>query len=165
VSARRSCPCNAGWREEQILAHLPQVKLLAYRFHKQCPQVDLEDLVSEGTIGLIQGIDRFDPAMGLKVKTLAEHRIHGAFLDYLRRLDPLPRAVRQFQKKRDALIDQFGALREAVSASQLAAALGLSQEKYTELCRAVIAAEVVSLDVPESNLRNRYFRCDPARSW
>lgn len=155
MSARRSCSCNPVWREEQIFAHLPQVKLLAYRFHKRCPQVDLEDLVSEGTIGLIQAIDRFDPAKGLKVKTLAEHRIRGAFLDYLRRLDPLPRSVRQFQKKRDALIDQCWVQREAASASQLAAALGLSQEKYTELCRTVIAAEVVSLDAPESNLRNR----------
>ena len=155
MSAHRSCSCNAKWREEQILAHLSQVKLLAHRFHKRCPRVDLEDLVSEGTIGLIQAIDRFDPSMGLKIKTLAEHRIRGAFLDYLRRLDPLPRRLRQFQKARDAMVNQFLARNAAPSANDLAAALGLSQKKYAALSRAVIAAEVISLDALASNGRNR----------
>jgi RNA polymerase sigma factor FliA len=155
MTARRLCSCNAKWREEQILAHLPQVKLLAYRFHKRCPQVDLEDLVSEGTIGLIQAIDRFDPAMGLKVKTLAEHRIRGTFLDYLRRLDPLPRRLRQFQKARDAMANQFQARNAEPSADDLAAALGLSHKKYAALSRAVIAAEVISLEALASNARDR----------
>jgi RNA polymerase sigma factor for flagellar operon FliA len=71
-------------REELILSHMPQVKLLAQRLHRRCPQVELDDLISAGTIGLIQAVDRFDPARNLKLKTLAEHRISGALLDYLR---------------------------------------------------------------------------------
>jgi RNA polymerase sigma factor FliA len=89
-------------REELILSHMPQVKLLAQRLHRCCPHVELEDLISAGTIGLIQAVDRFDPARNLKLKTLAEHRISGALLDYLRHIDPLPRDVRRFQKQRDA---------------------------------------------------------------
>jgi RNA polymerase sigma factor (sigma-70 family) len=94
-------------REELILSHMPQVRLLARRLHRRCPQVELDDLISTGTIGLIRAIDRFDPNRNLKLKTLAEHRIRGAMLDYLRHIDPLPRSVRRFQKQRDLLIAQF----------------------------------------------------------
>ena len=87
-------------RDAMILAHLSQVELLARRLHRRCPQVELDDLIQAGTIGLIQAIDKFDPSRNLKVKTLAEHRIRGAMLDYLRQIDPLPRSVRQFQKRR-----------------------------------------------------------------
>ena len=88
-------------REELILSHMPQVKLIAHRLHRRCPQVEFDDLMSVGTIGLIQAVDRFDPDRHLKLKTLAEHRIRGALLDYLRHIDPLPRSVRRFQKQRD----------------------------------------------------------------
>jgi RNA polymerase sigma factor (sigma-70 family) len=64
-------------REELILSHIPQVKLLARRLHRRCPQVELDDLISAGTIGLIQAVDRFDTKRNLKLKTLAEHRIRG----------------------------------------------------------------------------------------
>jgi RNA polymerase sigma factor (sigma-70 family) len=87
-----------------IIDHLPQVELLARRVHRRCPQVELDDLISAGTVGLIRAVDRFDPTRNLKLKTLAEHRIQGALLDYLRQLDPLPRAVREFQKRRDAVL-------------------------------------------------------------
>jgi RNA polymerase sigma factor FliA len=75
-------------REKLILSHTPQVQLVARRLHRRCPQVELEDLISAGTIGLIQAVDRFNPSRHLKLKTLAEHRINGAFLDYLRHIDP-----------------------------------------------------------------------------
>jgi RNA polymerase sigma factor (sigma-70 family) len=87
---------EASEREHLILAHLPQVRLNATRMHRRCPlQVDLDDLVSVGTLGLIQAVDRFRPERGCLPKTLAEHRIRGAILDYLRKLDPCldPRVV------------------------------------------------------------------------
>ena len=45
-------------RDELILSHMPQVELLARRLHGRCPQVELDDLISAGTIGLIQAVDR-----------------------------------------------------------------------------------------------------------
>ena len=107
-------------REELILSHMPQVKLLAHRLHRRCPQVEFDDLISVGTIGLIQAVDRFDPDRHLKLKTLAEHRIRGALLDYLRRIDPLPRSVRRFQKQRDAVVNEFSVLEKypAIRASR-----------------------------------------------
>ncbi len=133
----------ATFREEQILAHLPQVRLLARRLHRRCPQVELDDLVSVGTIGLIKAVDHFDPSQNFKLKTYAEHRISGALLDYLRQLDPLPRAVRQFQKRRDALIQASPETRDQ---SELARALDVSEEKYVKFSRMITASQTCSLD-------------------
>jgi RNA polymerase sigma factor for flagellar operon FliA len=127
-------------REELILSHMPQVKLLAKRLHRRCPQVELDDLISTGTIGLIQAVDRFDTKRNLKLKTLAEHRIRGAMLDYLRHIDPLPRSVRRFQKQRDVLIANLLAAGEVASPTRIAQELGVSAQKYVTLSRIVAAA-------------------------
>ena len=58
-------------RERLILEHLPQVRLIARRIHERLPEsVNLEDLISTGTIGLIAAIDRFDPRHNLKLRQL-----------------------------------------------------------------------------------------------
>ena len=132
-------------REALILDHMPQVELLARRLHRRCPQVEIDDLVSAGTVGLIQAVDRFDPARNLKLKTLAEHRISGAMLDYLRHIDPLPRSVRRFQKQRDAVIAELSAAGEFPSHTRIAAALGVSSQKYATLSGMIVAAEPISL--------------------
>ena len=72
-------------REMLIIEHLPQVRLLARRIHERLPgHVSLDDLISNGTIGLISAIDNFDPNQKVKLKTYAEYRIRGAILDGLR---------------------------------------------------------------------------------
>ena len=130
-------------REALILSHLPQVELLARRQHRRWPQIELDDLISAGTVGLIQAVDRFDPARNLKLKTFAEHRIHGALLDYLRQLDPLPRTLRAFQKKRDAALES---LSEAPTCEQAAQLLGLSTIKYVRLCLILTASETIPIE-------------------
>lgn len=124
---------TSQWREETILAHLPQVELLARRLHRRCPQVELDDLISEGTIGLIKAVDRFDPSRELKVRTYAEHRIRGALLDYLRRIDPLPRNLRQFKKKRDEILGRIGHGIHIDSEVFIAHSLGLPLSRYRKL--------------------------------
>jgi len=132
-----------------ILDHLPQVELLARRLHRRCPQVELDDLISAGTVGLIRAVDRFDPSRNLKLKTLAEHRIQGALLDYLRHLDPLPRAARQFQKRRDAILANY-AQAEIPTQGQLAEMLGLPERKFAQLSRMVTASETIRFnDMPD----------------
>ncbi len=74
-------------REQMILEHLPQVRLIARRIHERLPEsVSLDDLVSTGVVGLISAIDRFDPTHKVKLKTYAEYKIRGAILDSLRGL-------------------------------------------------------------------------------
>lgn len=120
-------PTSKADREQLILSHLPQVELLARRLSRRCPQVELEDLIGVGAIGLIQAIDRFDPSRNL-MSTFAERRINGAMLDYLRRIDPLPRAARHFQEQRDAVLREYPANDQTPSISELPQRLGISVE-------------------------------------
>jgi len=92
-------------RERLILEHLPQVRLIARRIQERLPgNVSLEDLVSNGVIGLIAAIDNFDPCHNVKLKTYAEYKIRGAILDGLRGLDWAPRQKRRQAKRIEAAI-------------------------------------------------------------
>ena len=95
-------------------------------------------------------MDRYDPLRNCQLKTLAEHRVRGALFDYLRQLDPLPRAVRQFQKRRDAIIANASTQADAPTQGQLAHMLGLSERKFIQLSRTVAASKTIRFDMPES---------------
>lgn len=119
-------------REQLILEHLPQVRLIARRIHERLPaSVNLEDLVSTGVVGLISAIDRFDPGQNVKLKTYAEYKIRGAILDSLRNLDWAPR----HQRKRSKLIESAVAsleqsLKRSPTEEEIAAELSLSLAEY-----------------------------------
>lgn len=82
-------------QEELIRQYAPLVKRVAYRLiNRVPPSVDLDDLMSVGTIGLIHAIDNFDAAKGTKFEAYAEFRIKGAMLDELRSYDFMSRAAR-----------------------------------------------------------------------
>lgn len=82
-------------RQQLIVDHLPQVEHIARRIFSKVPaNVALEDLIGAGTIGLIDAVEKYDPARGIKFKTFSEHRIRGAMLDSLRDLDWAPRSLR-----------------------------------------------------------------------
>lgn len=132
-------------RESMILLHMPQVELLARRVQQRCPALELDDLISAGVIGLINAVDRFDQARGLKLKTFAEHRIRGALLDYLRQIDPVPRRIRRFQKQRDQMIAALAQQGQPADAAAIAQALGLSPKRYAEYSAALRASQTVSL--------------------
>lgn len=128
-------------RDSLILKYLYQVKLLARKLHSRCPQVELDDLISVGTIGLIEAIDRFDGTRQIKLNTYTEHRIRGAMLDHLRRIDPLSRNIRTFQKRRDAVLAAFATRGETTTQADVARILGVTERKYVELSLAITAAE------------------------
>jgi len=139
----------ASYREQAILNHMPQVKMIASRLRRRCPpEVLLEDLVSAGVVGLLQACQKFDPRRQVKLGTLAEHRIRGAMLDYLRQLDPLPRALRQFQKKRETALANVAGSETRFSAEDVAATMGLPLNKYRRQLRESQAEDMISLDAP-----------------
>ena len=121
-------------REQLILEHLPQVKLIARRIHERLPvSVSLDDLISTGVLGLIAAIDRYDASHDVKLKTYAEYKIRGAILDSLRGLDWAPRQ----QRKRSKLIESaISALEQEYQRSpteeEIAAYLGLSVAEYQD---------------------------------
>src|SRR3954462_15810081 len=92
-------------REELILEHLPQVRLIARRIQERLPEnISLEDLVSTGVLGLISAIDNFEASHNVKLKTYADYKIRGAILDSLRGLDWAPRQKRRKAKQIEAAI-------------------------------------------------------------
>jgi RNA polymerase sigma factor FliA len=129
-----------------ILDYLPQLELLARRLHRRCPQVELDDLIQAGTIGLIQAVDRYDESRGCRLKTIAEHRIRGALLDYLRQINPLPRNIRRFQKRRDAAIAELVSAGACPSVDEIAAVVGVPVKKYLRLSISVLAADALSIE-------------------
>src|SRR3981081_4774364 len=119
-------------RERLILEHLPQVRLIARRIHERLPEsVNLEDLVSTGTLGLIAAIDRFDPRHNVKLKTYAEYKIRGAILDSLRGLDWAPRQQRKRSKMIEAAISAAEQrLHRAPLEEEIATGLHLTLDQY-----------------------------------
>lgn len=127
-------PLCAEVREQLILEHLPQVKLIARRIHERLPvSVSLDDLISTGVLGLISAIDRYDPSHDVKLKTYAEYKIRGAILDSLRGLDWAPRQQRRRAKMIEsaiAVLEQK--LQRTPSEEEIAKELDLAVADYQD---------------------------------
>ena len=83
-------------RDALLERHLPLVHHVARQIMRTLSvQVDLDDLVSAGSMGLINAVTSFDPSRGLAFSTYAAPRIRGAILDDLRRSDHVPRSIRR----------------------------------------------------------------------
>lgn len=90
-------------REQLILEYVGLVKIVAGRLSMYLGNnVEYDDLVGYGTFGLIDAIDKFDNDKGVKFETYASLRIRGAILDQIRKMDWIPRTLRQKQKRLDA---------------------------------------------------------------
>jgi RNA polymerase sigma factor for flagellar operon FliA len=91
---------TAAQREALIAETLPLIKHIAHRVAARLPSnIELQDLINAGVLGLLDAIDKFEPERNVKFKTYAEVRIRGAILDSLRNLDWAPRSLRK--KSRD----------------------------------------------------------------
>jgi RNA polymerase sigma factor for flagellar operon FliA len=123
---------DAGVREQLILQYAPLVKYVMGRLAISLPAIlDYEDILSFGTIGLIEAVERFDPSKGVKFETYAISRIRGAIIDALRSLDRLPRSVRQKSKEADqAIIALTHDLGRDPTDDEVAELLGVSPEAY-----------------------------------
>lgn len=95
-------------REQLILEYAPLVKLVAGRLSMYLGyNVEYDDLVSYGIFGLIDAIDKFDSMKEVKFETYASLRIRGSILDQIRKMDWIPRTIRQKQKKIDAAMKEI----------------------------------------------------------
>lgn len=135
-------------REKIILEYAPLVKLVAGRLSMYLGyNVEYEDLVSYGIFGLIDAIDKFDNMKEVKFETYASLRIRGAILDQIRKMDWIPRTIRQKQKKIEAIMKEIELLkgREATD-EEIAAKLGITGEEYLEWQSQMKITNVVSLN-------------------
>jgi RNA polymerase sigma factor for flagellar operon FliA len=156
-------------RELVILEHLPQVLLIARRIHERLPEhVNLDDMTSAGTIGLIAAIDHFDPGRNVTLKTYAEHRIRGAILDSLRSLDWAPRQLRRRSKQVEAAIAAVEQrLHRTPTQDEVASQMEVSIEEYHECLADIRRLNLASLDAPApDDSRNlSEFISDDQESW
>jgi len=135
-------------RERLILEHMPQVRLIARRIQERLPKnINLEDLVSTGVIGLISAIDHFDPRHNVKLRTYAEYKIRGAILDSLRGLDWAPRQKRRKTKQIEAaIVSAEQQLQRAPGEDEIARQLGIPLEEYHEWLVEICGLNVASLE-------------------
>jgi len=156
-------------RERLILEHLPQVRLVARRIHQRLPDsVNLDDLISAGSIGLIAAIDRFDSGHNVKLKTYAEYKIRGAILDSLRTLDWAPRKQRLRSKRVDAAISVVEQrLHRAPTEDEVAHQLELSLEEYHQWLVDIRGVNLGSLEAAtlDDNLNLLKYIADDQERW
>lgn len=140
-------------REKLILEYAPLVKVVAGRLSMYLGyNVEYEDLVSYGIFGLIDAIDKFDTLKEVKFETYASLRIRGSILDQIRKMDWIPRTVRQRQRKMDEAIKTIE-MRTGKNATdeELAKELGLSGEELCTWQSQMKVTNVVSLNEFEEN--------------
>jgi len=144
-------------KEKLILKFLPFTRSIAERMSMRLPaNVDADDLINAGIIGLIDAIEKFDPSKEIKFKTYAEFRIRGAILDELRSLDWLPRSLRQ---KTSQVEETYYKLEQELgrpaSDQEMAEALELSIEEFYEILSQSRGAILFSLDDLGDNPDNK----------
>ena len=157
-------------REKIILEYAPLVKMVAGRLSMYLGyNVEYEDLVSYGIFGLIDAIDKFDAMKDVKFETYASLRIRGAILDQIRKMDWIPRTIRQKQKRIDAAIKEIEAkYGRSATDEEIAASLGITNDEYVDWQSQMKVTNVVSLnefleqgsEIPNDNSYNRNAQFD-----
>jgi RNA polymerase sigma factor for flagellar operon FliA len=135
-------------RERLILHYAPLVKYVAGRVGATLPPtVEASDLVSYGMFGLIDAVEKFDPARAVKFESYAITRIRGAILDGLRSSDWMPRSLRHKAKDiQNAYSSLQSRLHRTPTEPEVAAELGLSEPQLHAIIRELSFANVVALD-------------------
>lgn len=131
----KSNPNNGKLREQLILKYVHLVRYVVSRLPITLPiSIASEDLISYGTMGLMEAVERFDPDRGLKFETYAVTRIRGAIIDQLRFQDWIPRGVRKRSKE---LVETMHRMEEklgrAPNDDELAAEIGVSKQKLQNM--------------------------------
>lgn len=139
---------KADIREKLIIEYAPLVKVVAGRLSMYLGyNVEYEDLVSYGIFGLIDAIDKFDYNKNVKFETYASLRIRGAILDQIRKMDWIPRSLRQKQKLMDAAYSKLEAeYGRAATDEELAKELDIDVDELLNWQGQAKATGVVSLD-------------------
>ncbi len=145
--AYQKCP-SAELREKLITEYAPLVKVVAGRLSMYLGyNVEYEDLVSYGIFGLIDAIDKFDPGKDVKFETYASLRIRGSILDQIRKMDWIPRTVRQKQRRLEDAVKAIEARtgRNATD-EELAEELGVTGTELLEWQSQLKMTNIISLN-------------------
>ena len=139
---------NPSIREQLIIEYSGLVKIVAGRLGMYLGYtVEYDDLVGYGIFGLIDAIDKFELTKGVKFETYASLRIRGSILDQIRKMDWIPRTLRQKQKKLEtAMKDLETKYGRSATNQELSEELGISTSELEDLVNQTQIANLVSLD-------------------
>ena len=144
---------DSGSRDVLVQSFTQKVKIIAWRLKAKLPEhVEVNDLYSAGSLGLLESLGKFDPGVGVKLETYVENRIRGAMLDELRRQDWLSRGMRHNIR----LIEQAKTTCEqnngqSPSEEDLQKATGLNAKEVEQALDALEKQVWLSLDNLESH--------------
>ncbi len=126
----------------------PLVRRLAHQMIAKLPaNVEVDDLIQVGMIGLTDALSRYDAAQGVQFETFATQRIRGAMLDELRGNDYLSRGTRKHQREIEAALHRLQQrLGRAPAESEIAKEMGLALAEYQELLGKVRGTQLVYLE-------------------
>jgi RNA polymerase sigma factor, FliA/WhiG family/RNA polymerase sigma factor, sigma-70 family len=135
-------------REQLILEYANVVNLVAGRLSMYLGYtVEYDDLVGYGIFGLIDAIDKYDANKNVKFETYASLRIRGSILDQIRKMDWIPRTLRQKQKRMEAAAAKLEAdYGRPASDDEVAGELGISRDEYEGWRSEAEFTNMVSLD-------------------
>lgn len=140
-------PVNST-RERLVLEYAPLIKYIAQKIAARLPaNIELDDLMSSGVIGLMDAIEKYDASRDNKFKTYAEFRIRGAILDELRAQDWVPRSVREKAKILERCYSKIEQLKgRQATDEEVCEELGINQEEFHDLLNQVRSVSLLSYD-------------------
>lgn len=135
-------------REKIILEYADLVKIVAGRMGMYLGYtVEYDDLVGYGIFGLIDAIDKFELTKGVRFETYASLRIRGAILDQIRKMDWIPRTLRQKQRKLESAMHELEVeLGRTATNDEISTKLEISVDELEELQNQTQISNMVSLD-------------------
>ena len=148
AAAAKPVPVERVPREQLLARYTPLIKYVVERLAVGLPKnVDHEDLMSAGMLGLLDAYDKFDAKKGTKFETYAVWRIKGAVLDQLRALDWASRSIRRKAREVDASVRRLDQrLGRAASEEEIAKEAKMPLADYHRLMDQVRGAVLLSLD-------------------
>lgn len=131
--------------EDEVRSYLPLVRQVVQRMLPRKPaEVAAEDLISWGTVGLLDAMRKYDCKREAAFPTYAQYRIRGSILDYLRRCDWLPRSARQKSHDiEDATIRLEHKLGRTPGADEIAAEMKMTIDQFSRTVASVGTAPMI----------------------
>ncbi len=135
-------------RDTLIVEYAGLIKFIAQKIAARLPaNIELDDLISSGVIGLMDAIEKYDSSRDNKFKTYAEFRIRGSILDELRSQDWVPRSVREKAKVLERAYSKIEQEKGRQATDEEACIeLGMTTEQYHELLNEVRSVSLLSYD-------------------
>ncbi len=135
-------------KNQMIKEFAPLIKFVATKISMRLPSnIEIDDLISSGVIGLMDAIEKYDPSRDNKFKTYAEFRIRGSILDELRSQDWVPRSVRDKAKMLDRTVAALESeLGRYPHEEEVAEKMKISMDDYYGLVNQVRPVSMLNID-------------------